>query len=72
MDPPFDMMKQFDVTYQSAAENISRGQRNPQQVVDAWMDSEEHRKNILDESFTHIGVGYTEEGKYWTQMFIEK
>ncbi|RYG72361.1 SCP-like extracellular protein [Lentibacillus lipolyticus] len=69
---PFNMMKQFNVTYQSAGENIAKGQRTPQQVVDAWMDSKEHRKNILDESFTHIGVGFTEKGKYWTQMFIEK
>ncbi|GAA0437343.1 hypothetical protein GCM10008983_12690 [Lentibacillus halophilus] len=69
---PFEMMKQFDVTYESAGENIARGQPKPSHVVDSWMNSADHRKNILDESFTHIGVGFTRKGNYWTQMFIEK
>ncbi|HLS10020.1 CAP domain-containing protein [Lentibacillus sp.] len=69
---PFNMMKAFDVSFAAAGENIARGQRSPQQVVDAWMEKEEHRKNILDESFTHIGAGYASDGNYWTQMFIEK
>ncbi|QKY71747.1 hypothetical protein Len3610_15170 [Lentibacillus sp. CBA3610] len=69
---PFNMMKEFDVTFESAGENIARGQQSPNQVVEAWMDSDEHRENILDESFTHIGVGYTDDGRYWTQMLIEK
>lgn len=69
---PFDMMRDFGVTYQSAAENIARGQQTAQQVVDGWMNSEGHRENILNGNFTHIGVGYTESGNYWTQMFIQK
>ncbi|WP_164667289.1 CAP domain-containing protein [Virgibacillus doumboii] len=69
---PFEMMRQFDVSYQSAGENIARGQQTPQQVVDAWMNSQAHRENILNENFTHIGVGYTADGNYWTQMFIQK
>ncbi|NBI29987.1 CAP domain-containing protein [Chengkuizengella marina] len=69
---PFDMMRSFGVSYRSAAENIAYGQRTPQQVVNAWMNSSGHRKNILNSSSTHIGVGYVEEGNYWTQMFIGK
>ncbi|SEP63103.1 uncharacterized protein, YkwD family [Virgibacillus subterraneus] len=69
---PFDMMKNAGVSYQSAGENIARGQQSPQQVVDAWMNSQGHRENILNESFTHIGVGHTESGDYWSQMFIQK
>jgi uncharacterized YkwD family protein len=69
---PFDMMKQFGITYRSAGENIAMGQRTPEEVVKAWMNSEGHRKNILNSSFTHIGVGYVGEGNYWTQMFIGK
>ncbi len=69
---PFDMMKQFGITYRSAGENIAMGQRSPEEVVKAWMNSEGHRKNILNSSFTHIGVGYVAEGNYWTQMFIGK
>ncbi|MFC4558313.1 CAP domain-containing protein [Virgibacillus kekensis] len=69
---PFDMMQEFNVSYQSAGENIARGQQTPQQVVGGWMDSPGHRANILNENFTHIGVGYVEDGNYWTQMFIQK
>lgn len=68
---PFAMMDNFGISYQRAAENIARGQRTPQEVVTAWMNSPGHRKNILGD-FTHIGVGYVEDGKYWTQMFITK
>ncbi|WP_117160688.1 SafA/ExsA family spore coat assembly protein [Paraliobacillus sp. X-1268] len=68
---PFSMMENFGVSYQRAAENIARGQRTPQEVVKAWMNSPGHRKNILGD-FTHIGVGYVEDGNYWTQMFITK
>ncbi len=69
---PFDMMKQFGISYRSAGENIAMGQRSPEEVVTAWMNSEGHRKNILNASFTHIGVGYVADGNYWTQMFIGK
>ncbi|MED4452659.1 CAP domain-containing protein [Metabacillus fastidiosus] len=69
---PFDMMKQFGISYTSAGENIAKGQRSPEEVVNAWMNSEGHRANILNSSYTHIGVGYVEDGNYWTQMFIKK
>ena len=69
---PFQMMKSFGITYRSAGENIARGQTSPQAVVNAWMNSSGHRANILNSSFTEIGVGYVSDGKYWTQMFIQK
>lgn len=69
---PFDMMKQFGITYKSAGENIAMGQRTPEEVVNAWMNSEGHRKNILNASYTNLGVGYVADGNYWTQMFIGK
>lgn len=67
---PFEMMKSFGIRYRSAGENIARGQATPQAVVNAWMNSAGHRANILNASFTHIGVGYVANGKYWTQMFV--
>lgn len=69
---PFQMMKSFGITYRSAGENIAKGQATPQAVVNAWMNSSGHRANILNSSFTHIGVGYVADGRYWTQMFIGK
>ncbi len=69
---PFQMMKSFGITYRTAGENIAKGQKDPQAVVNAWMNSSGHRANILNSSFTQIGVGYVADGNYWTQMFIGK
>ena len=69
---PFDMMKAFGISYKGAGENIAKGQKTPQAVVNAWMNSAGHRENILKASYTHIGVGYVANGNYWTQMFISK
>ena len=67
---PFDMMKSFGISYRSAGENIACGYKTPQSVVDGWMNSSGHRANILNSSYTQIGVGYVAKGNYWTQMFI--
>lgn len=69
---PFQMIKSFGISYRSAGENIAKGQATPQAVVNAWMNSSGHRANILNASYTEIGVGYVAEGRYWTQMFIGK
>lgn len=60
---PFDMMRDFGVSYKAAAENIAQGQRTPQAVVQAWMGSQGHRENILG-NYTHIGVGYDPEAHH--------
>ncbi len=69
---PFEMIKNFGLSYKSAGENIAKGQTTPQAVVNAWMNSSGHRANILNKSYTKIGVGYVKSGNYWTQMFIGK
>ncbi|MCM3739504.1 CAP domain-containing protein [Oceanobacillus luteolus] len=69
---PFDMMKSFGIDYRTAGENIAKGQRTPEEVVNAWMNSPGHRANIMNGEFTHIGVGFVENGNHWTQMFIGK
>lgn len=69
---PFQMMKNFGISYRSAGENIARGYATPQAVVNAWMNSSGHRANILNGGFTRIGVGYVADGNYWTQMFISR
>lgn len=69
---PFDMLKQFNINYSSAGENIAKGQKTPQAVMNSWMNSQGHRQNILNKNFTQIGVGYYNKNgtTYWTQMFI--
>jgi len=71
---PFDMMKKFGINYKYAGENIAKGQKTAEAVVNAWMNSEGHRKNILNKNFTDMGLGYLKSGSttYWTQMFIQK
>lgn len=67
---PFQMIKNFGISYRRAGENIARGYATPAAVVDGWMNSSGHRANILSSGYTHIGVGYVAQGHYWTQMFI--
>lgn len=70
---PFRMMESFGIKYSSAGENIAYGQKTPQQVMTAWMNSPGHRSNIMSPSYTQIGVGYATNKSgtpYWTQMFI--
>ena len=67
---PFEMIKAFDISYNTAGENIAQGYTTPKSVVDGWMNSSGHRVNILNASFKQIGVGYVQGGNYWTQMFI--
>src|SRR5690606_39167025 len=55
---PFDMMKTFGIKYRTAGENIAKGQKTPQEVMNAWMNSSGHRANILNAKFDSIGVGY--------------
>ncbi len=69
---PFKMMRDFNISYQAAAENIAKGQTTSYAVVKAWMESPGHRANILNGKYTHIGVGYVSEGNYWTQLFVSK
>ena len=66
------MMKPFGISYTSAGENIAKGQTTPQQVVQAWMESPGHRANIINASYTQIGVGYVASGNYWTRQIIGK
>ena len=67
---PYQMMRSFGLSFRTAGENIAYGQRTPQAVVNAWMNSSGHRANILNTSYKEIGVGYVASGHYWTQMFM--
>ncbi|GEM_PF-1609299 len=67
----FTAAKEIGVSYRSAGENIAYGYPSPQSVVNGWMNSEGHRKNILSQSFGKIGIGCYKNGRtlYWTQFF---
>jgi uncharacterized protein YkwD len=70
----FELMQERGIRYKWAGENIAAGQETPQDVVDAWMNSPDHKANILRPEFTSIGVGFTDEtitiyDTYWTQTY---
>ena len=61
-------------SFSTAGENVAAGQSSAAEVVSAWMASEGHKANILNASFTHIGVGYDNSAGatyqyYWTADF---
>ncbi len=71
---PFDMMKNFGISYKTAGENIA-GNSSNSGAVNAWMNSEGHRANILNSSYNYTGVGVVSSPKYgkiYVQMFIGK
>lgn len=51
-------------------ENIAYGQTSVVEVVEDWMNSEGHRKNILEPRARELGVGYSGgSSPYWVQEF---
>ena len=74
-----DRVSATGYNWSRVAENIAAGQQSPEEVVDGWMNSPGHRKNILNPKFTHMGLGYdnapdnnnnfNDYDTYWTQVF---
>ena len=64
---PWDRAAKFGAD--ANAENIAQNGRGPTAVIGSWMDSPGHRANIMNPSYTRMGVGNV--GEYWTQMFGE-
>lgn len=71
-ETPFDRMKKYGISYWVAGENIAAGQYSPEAVVESWMNSAGHRKNIMNPDFQYLGVSVVKGGSYgiyWTQEF---
>lgn len=71
---PFEMMKKYGITYRAAGENLA-GSSSVERAHVGLMNSEGHRKNILNPNFTHIGIGVEKSSRYgyvYVQMFIGK
>lgn len=68
----FTVLSEYGIFCISGGENLAAGPVDPIDVMEGWMNSEDHRHNILTENYQYIGVGIVEyEGvMYWTQMFI--
>jgi uncharacterized YkwD family protein len=69
---PFEMMRQFGISYRTAGENLAM-HPSVHSAHQGLMNSPGHRANILNPSFTEIGIGIRRKGNgqyYITQMFI--
>lgn len=65
---PWDRMaKAGYADFSSAGENIAGGYPTPAAVMEGWMNSPGHCTNIMNGTFTQLGVGYTMG--MWTQVF---
>lgn len=63
------LLKKFSgqTQWSGSGENVANGYKTPQSVFDGWMSSPGHRENILQNSYTDMGLG--EHNGYWTQLF---
>lgn len=71
---PFDMMKNFGITYKTAGENIA-GNSSIEGAFNSWFWSENHKQNILSTAYNYIGIGISPSEKYGyiiVTMFIRK
>ena len=71
---PFDMLRNFKISYKTAGENIAANSSNSG-AVNAWMNSSGHKTNILNSNFNYTGIGVVSSPKYgkmYVQMFIGK
>lgn len=71
---PFDMMKNFGITYKTAGENIA-GNSSIEGAFNSWLSSENHKQNILSTAYNYIGIGISPSEKYGyiiVTMFIRK
>jgi uncharacterized protein YkwD len=57
-------------TWRAYGENIAFGYPDEQAVMDGWIHSEGHCKNIMSPNFKEMGAGRA--GDYWTQEFGAK
>ena len=68
---PSERLADLGVRPTFTGENCAQGQHSASEAFDSWMNSPEHRGNMLNPSYTHIGVGKADggDGPYWTQVF---
>lgn len=66
---PQDRITEQKYSWSTFGENIAYGFSSAQGVLNAWLGSEGHCKNIMKEEFTEIGIGYAENGHYWVQVY---
>jgi len=65
----------MDLGFSRAGENIAYGQKDEKSVMQSWMNSYGHKRNIMNKHYTHMGFGfsYSENSTpYWCVCFGKK
>jgi len=65
-----ERLSEKEIYYLAAGENIAAQHSDAPAAVEGWMNSEGHREALLNEEYTHIGIGVYR--LYYTQNFILK
>ena len=60
---PFEMLKNNGINYKTASENIA-GNSSLEGAVSSWMNSEDHKKNILSNEFNYTGLAVVDSLAY--------
>ena len=60
---PFDMMKNYGLSYKVAGENIA-GNPSLEGAVNSWINSSTHRENLLSKSYNYAGIGIAKSPTY--------
>lgn len=73
-DSCFELFDEYDYDFYSVGENIAAGQRSESEVVTDWLNSPGHRRNIMNQKFNKIGIGFVKDedsiyGYHWVQVF---
>ena len=69
---PEDRLAATGYTWQIFAENLGSGYTDASRAVEEWMQSPEHRANILSADHTETGTGYSRNAAgrpYYVQVF---
>lgn len=61
---PWVFIDNAGYSYQAAGENLAYGFGTSAQIIDAWMNSPEHRANILNASYQDVGFGIINIANY--------
>jgi uncharacterized YkwD family protein len=67
---PFDMMRANGIAFKTAGENIA-GNKTVEDAFKAWMNSEEHKKNLLNSKFNYAGIGIAESKTYGKILVVQ-
>jgi hypothetical protein len=61
---PWAYVQQQGYQYQAVGENLAYGFANPDDVIAGWLNSPEHRANLLDPAYTNVGFGVVQAANY--------